>query len=71
LKFNKGDIGYHKATNKRCVISDIGDNGRVFVTTEDGEKTVYQPEELWTEQEWKDRNRDDIAATKTEFGFGE
>jgi len=61
LRFNKGDIGYHKATHKKCVISSIASDGRVFVTTEDGEKTVYQPEELWTEKEWEDKNRNDIA----------
>jgi hypothetical protein len=51
-----GDLAYHKATEKRCVIKDVWENGDWRVTTEDGEIQVYSPVELWTEAEWKHRN---------------
>lgn len=49
---NPGDVCYHKATHKRCVISEPWDDG-VRVTTEDGESKIYKKEELWTEAEWE------------------
>lgn len=54
-KFQKGDLAYHKATRKRCVVSVIDNNG-VTVTTQDDESKFYAPEELWTESEWRERN---------------
>ena len=33
MNFNKGDIAYHKATNKKLVVSG-NDGGRIVVTTE-------------------------------------
>lgn len=52
---NPGDIVYHKATHKRCVISEVGGDGRVRVTTEDGDSKVYHTPELWTEAEWEEK----------------
>ncbi len=57
---NPGDICYHKATEKRCVIAENWEDNRVKVTTEDGESKVYQKTELWTEAEWKARNENQI-----------
>ena len=51
-----GDIVYHKATHKRCVISEPWDDG-VRVTTENGESKVYKIPELWTEAEWEAKNK--------------
>jgi hypothetical protein len=51
-----GDICYHKATQKRCVISGYW-NDALRVTTEDGESVIYKKEELWTEAEWEERNK--------------
>ena len=55
-KFQKGQIVYHKATLKRCVVKGPGNDGEILVTTEDDEVNSYQPEELWTEEEWESRN---------------
>lgn len=57
---NPGDICYHKATEKRCVISENWEETGVRVTTEDGESKVYQKTELWTEIEWEQRNRNEV-----------
>ena len=54
---NPGDIVYHKATGKRCVIARDWDEGRVSVTTEDGESKIFNKVELWTEEEWLKRNK--------------
>jgi len=54
-KFNLGDIVYHKATNKKCVVSNM-EGGKVWVTTEDDVKTVYYEHELMSEKEWEDKN---------------
>lgn len=56
-KFKKGDITYHKATFKRLVIQGFNSRSGVIVTTEDDQTKVYQPEELWTEEEWNQRNQ--------------
>lgn len=58
---NPGDIVYHKATHKRCVISEPW-NGGVRVTTEDGNSKVYEIPELWTETEWEQRNKNLIES---------
>lgn len=52
-----GDVCYHKATNKRCVVSQDWNEGTVKVTTEDGESMVYSKVELWTEAEWVEKNK--------------
>ncbi|MBU1323334.1 hypothetical protein KKE75_04735 [Patescibacteria group bacterium] len=55
-KFEKGDIAYHKATQKRCVIKGPSHNhGYLLVTTENDEVKSYAPEELWSEKEWNDK----------------
>jgi len=48
--FNKGDVVYHKATGKKCVVSHVED-GKVWVTTQDDEKRMYISEELEKEEE--------------------
>ena len=53
-KFKAGDIAYHKATHKRCVVKEF-DVEEIIVTTEDDEVRRYKPEELWTEQEWLEK----------------
>lgn len=53
---NSGDICYHKATEKRCVIAEGWDGNKVKVTTEDGESKIYYKTELWTEAEWRAKN---------------
>jgi ribosomal protein S17 len=59
-KFNLGDIVYHKATLKRCVVSDFSD-GKVVVTTEDGEQhKYYSEEELYSENEYNNKNSNNI-----------
>lgn len=55
MKFNLGDVVYHKATNKKCVISDI-EGDKVWVTTEDNLKTMYREYELVSKKEWEDEN---------------
>ncbi|MBP9817397.1 hypothetical protein KBC75_01395 [Candidatus Shapirobacteria bacterium] len=54
MNLNLGDIVYHKATLKRCVISRI-DGNDVYVTTKDGDAKCYSSVELWTEAEYKAR----------------
>ncbi len=54
---NLGDICYHKATRKRCVISELWEDDKVRVTTQDGESKIYQKAELWTEAEWLEKKR--------------
>lgn len=61
--FKKGDVGYHKATFKRCVVAGPAHGGGLIVTTEDGERKVYESEELWTEEEWNTRNQNLAAKT--------
>ena len=41
-----GDLYYHKATNKRCVVIKINDDGTVKVRTGDDEEKDYYPQEL-------------------------
>ena len=57
---NPGDICYHKATDKRCVIAEEWEENKVRVTTEDGKSEVYQKAELWTEAEWLAKNKNTI-----------
>lgn len=59
-EFKAGDIVYHKATYKRLVIKGPGIKRALLVTTADDEMKSYQPEELWTEEEWNLRNRNMI-----------
>lgn len=68
-KFKKGDIAYHKATKKRCVVKGPGRKDAILVTTEDDEVKNYQPEELWTEEEWKARNRNLAASISRSLGL--
>ena len=59
-EFKKGDIVYHKATQKRCVVREL--RGRkVIVTTEDDQIKTYNLEELWTEKEWNSQNEIVVA----------
>ena len=55
-ELKKGDVVYHKATGKRCVVSGF-DGERVQVTTEDDKVRIYEPEELMTEEERSEKNR--------------
>lgn len=57
---NPGDVCYHKATRKRCVISEPWEDDKVMVTTQDGESKVYQKAELWTEAEWSEKNKNRV-----------
>ena len=56
-----GDICYHKATEERCVISELLSSGKVRVTTREGKSEIYHPAELWTEAEWEARNENVIS----------
>lgn len=56
-KFKPGFIGYHKAAFLRCVTKHPSVNGMVVVTTSEGQDIVVAPEQLWTEQEWKDQSK--------------
>lgn len=57
MRFNKGDVVYHKATLKRCVVSGFDDN-EVVVTTADGEQYKhYVEEELYSKDEYINRNK--------------
>lgn len=68
MNWTKGDIGYHKSTMSRLVVSDIGHNshnmGKLFVTLADGKKDMYAPEEVWTEQEWEQRNANMVGTVR-------
>jgi len=57
---NPGDVCYHKATRKRCVISEQWEDDKVKVTTQDGESLIYSKAELWTESEWLEKNRSKV-----------
>lgn len=59
--FQKGDIIYHKATHKRCVVAGNTSNGKLWVTDQDDKQGTYAPEEFWTEQEWDQRNANLMA----------
>jgi hypothetical protein len=54
MKFQAGDVVYHKATRKRGVVTGYHD-GKVSVTTQDSEYRYYLEEELYTEKEYDDR----------------
>lgn len=54
--FQKGEIIYHKATHKRCVIAST-ERGKLWVTDQDDKRGSYAPEEFWTEEEWNTRNQ--------------
>lgn len=45
-EFKSGDECYHKATNKRCVIIKINDDGTIKVRNQDDEEKDYNPVEL-------------------------
>lgn len=60
IVMNPGDICYHKATDKRCVVGADWGDGKVKVTTEDGESVVYYKVELWTEAEWLEKNKNSV-----------
>ena len=57
-KFKAGDIVYHKATEKKGVISEIRD-GRVGIAWQDGKESFHNEAELYTEQEYKDSKPDE------------
>lgn len=44
--FKPGDECYHKATNKKCVVIKLNDDGTVKVRTSDDEERDYNPAEL-------------------------
>lgn len=73
MNWKPGDIGYHKATMERLVVSSLGLNehnrGKIFVTLASGKKEVYKAEELWTEAEWKTHNANEISAVSHEPDF--
>ena len=56
-KFKEGDIVYHKATDKKGVIS--GKSGEAIdmwiIVWDDGNKDVHTEAELYTEQEHEDK----------------
>lgn len=56
-KFKPGDVAYHKATNKKCVIIKIENEGEYLVRTEDNLKEIYFKVELETIEERKARFR--------------
>lgn len=55
-KFKPGEVVYHKATHKRCVVKEY-DGKEILVTTQDDEFKRYYPEELWSEEEWLEKIR--------------
>lgn len=46
VDFKVGDLVRHKATGKKCVISQINPDGWITVTTQDDDVRNYRPEEL-------------------------
>lgn len=57
---NLGDICYHKATNRKCVIAADWGPGKVKVTTEEGKSEIYYKTELLTESEWLEKNKNKV-----------
>lgn len=60
-KFKEGDVVYHKATKKRCVVIKMNDNKTIKVRTETDEEKDYYPQELETLQEIEARNQNLIG----------
>lgn len=61
-KFKEGDVVYHKATKKRCVVIEIQqENKTIKVRSEDDIERDYYPQELETLQEIEARNRSFVA----------
>lgn len=51
-KFKAGDIVYHKATSKKCVVLKM-DKDTLKVRDQDDKEHDYYPVELYTHDEWK------------------
>ncbi len=69
-KFNIGDVVYHKAIKKRCVIIKMNDNKTIKVRTETDEEKDYHPQELETLQEIEARNKNMIdQMPKNDFDY--
>jgi hypothetical protein len=45
-EFQAGEVYYHKATNKRCVVIKKNEDGTIKVRTSDDEEKNYFPQEL-------------------------
>lgn len=45
-EFKPGDVCYHKATIKKCVVIKINEDGTVKVRNSDDEERDYHPVEL-------------------------
>lgn len=56
-KFKEGGIVYHKATGQRCVIIAVGQDKKVTVRTYEDKEREYFPQELETEEENEQKNR--------------
>lgn len=41
-----GDVFYHKATNKKCVVLKVNEDGTIKVRTSEDEEKDYYPIEL-------------------------
>ena len=48
--FQEGQVVYHKATLKRCVVIKKTENGMIVVRDEDNEQQHYYPQELKPER---------------------
>jgi len=55
-KFNEGDVVYHKATLKRCVIFKKNGDDTFQVRDADDKEHTYKAVELYTQEEHRSRN---------------
>lgn len=45
-ELKRGDVCYHKATNKKCVVIKLNEDGTIKVRNADDEERDYHPVEL-------------------------
>ncbi len=57
MRFKKGDIVYHKAMQKRGVISGTGVGDDWIIAWQDGKRDSCNEVELWSEEEWKNMGK--------------
>lgn len=67
-KFNDGDIVYHKATLKRCVVIKSNEDNTIKVRDQDNIEIDYYPQELRTEAEIENRNKSFLSEIPDDTG---
>lgn len=63
MKFNPGDVVYHKASHKRCVVVEMNEDKTIKIRDEDMTTHDCVEQELYSEDEYNNRNANLFGST--------